>query len=171
MKHFMTKRFSCLILFGLLLSCTNNIKKNKTDSLVERANNFYVNENYQKAILAYDTLISIDSTKGGYYMKRGYSKTMVNTDDSSAITDYFTAIKRNYSKKETAYLNIGTAHRFNAIFRCAKDSCRIAEYEIAIKFYNESLKINPNFADALKEKAEATENLRQLKLGHWGNPN
>lgn len=155
------------IFLVFIFSCTN-IKKTDKRNLLERANNFYANGDYQKAKLAYDTLILTDSTRGGYYMKRAYCKTMLSSDDSTGIADYFIAIKRNYSEKQSAYLNIGSAHRFNAIFRCTTDSCRIVEYELALKFYNESLKIQPDFADALKEKSEAIENLRQLKSGHWG---
>lgn len=160
-----------IIFLGVMFSCTNKKTNTSTPTKIfaEKANNFYMNEDYQKAVLAYDTLILIDSTKGGYYFKRAYSKDMLNPDDPSVITDYFKAIKHNYSEKQSAYLNIGVVHRFKAIFRCTTDSCRIAEYDSALYFYEESLKINPSFSEAIREKLEVNENLRELKLGHWEN--
>ena len=146
-----------VILFsGLLIlfvsSCNNKqdantneqIKQNKvidTKNLAKKANLFYEQNDCQKAIACYDSLVLIDSTKGGYYFKRGFCKSML-LDVISAIADYKTAIARNYSEKASAYLNIGVLYRVS-----------LNKPDSAIFYYNECLKIEPDNEKATREKS------------------
>lgn len=158
--------------FVIIISCnynhkqTNlqmNINKN-SNTLEDRANDFYKKKMFLEAKLSYDTLISIDSAKGEYYYKRGNCESMISDSKTNAIIDFFKAINHNYSEKQKAYLNIGTIHRFNAVFRCKTDHDRISEYDTALYFYNESLKVEPHYAKALKEKEEVIENLKRISF-------
>jgi uncharacterized protein YktA (UPF0223 family) len=89
---------------------------------------------------------------------------MISDSKIDAILDFFKAINHNYSEKQKAYLNIGTIHRFNAVFRCKTDHDRIAEYDTALYFYNESLKVEHNYAKVLKEKEEVIENFKKISF-------
>lgn len=128
-------------------------KEQETDleSLAKEANLFYQQNNYSQAITCYNTLISIDSTKGGYYFKRGYCKSML-LNSVDAIADYKKAIACNYSEKKKAYLNIGVLYRV-----------ALNQYDSAIYYYNEYLKLEPNDDKAKQEKKAATETLKKLK--------
>ncbi len=144
----MTIRIFTAICLFVILSCNNAKKINPstdTKRMEQRANDLYMSNNYSTAILTYDTLISIDSTKGEYYFKRGYSKTMTSTDNTAALADYFKAIAHNYDNKAKVYSNIGALHRANAVFHCSTNSERIVEYNTALYFYNESLNIDPSY--------------------------
>ena len=132
-------------------------------TLEERTNDLYQKEQYGKAKLCYDTLIRIDSTKGTYYFRRAYCKSRLSSDDQSVIADYLKSIGHNYEKKQSAYLNIGIEHRFRAVFRCFTVEAKKAEYDTALYFYNECLKIEPNNVKARQEKQEIVKNLKALK--------
>lgn len=119
--------------------------------LAKKANLLYEQNNWQKAIIDYDTLILLDSTKGGYYFKRGFCKSML-LDITGAISDYKLAIARNYSEKASAYLNIGVLFRVSLI-----------KPDSAIIYYNECLKIEPRNEKATREKIAAIDDLRNLK--------
>ena len=149
---------------GQNISSRANVDSAKYDSLnlVERANYFYENKIYAKAKFSYDTLISIDSTKGEYYFKRGYCKSMI-PDSKGAVIDYLLSIEHNYDKKYKAYLNIGVLHRGNAVFYSTSQNKSIAEYDTALYFFNECLKIAPNNVKAIKERDEVIGILKELK--------
>lgn len=143
-----------LILILFSISC-NDLKKEEEKSqlstkyvdvktLAFRANNFYQTGKYLDGKLSYDTLISIDSLKSGYYFKRGYCRMMLLDDDDAAIFDYLKSIKGNYSEKEKAYLNIGVIYRLRN------------NYDSALYFYEECLKVDPNNAQAIKEKKDVS---------------
>ena len=158
-----TKRF--LVLLIIVVACNNsseqkNVRNSKetkqqtvidTKALAKKANLFYEQNNYLQAISSYDFLISIDSTKGGYYFKRGYCKSML-LYNIAAIADYKKAIERNYSEKKIAYLNIAGLYR---IVLNKPDS--------AIYYYNEYLKIEPDNEKVKQAKEEAIESLKKLK--------
>jgi len=115
---------------------------------IKKGDSFYMVGQYAQSKLYFDTLISIDSTRGGFYFKRGLAKfVLLRTRDSSyyanvndIISDYKTAIKRNYSQKEYAFYNAGLAYSI------------IGQYDSAIVYFNECLKIDPNNIKANKEK-------------------
>jgi len=104
-----------------------------TKALARRANSFYEQNNYPQAISSYDSLILIDSTKAGYYFKRGYCKSMLLNNSKGAIADYKKAIERNYSGKDAAYLNIG------GLYKVVLNNQDSAAY-----YYKEYLKMKPD---------------------------
>ena len=112
-NNIVLRNFLNITLLIIFSSCNNDSKEKTINSpstkedvsidrqkLAERANDFYEKNKYSEAILSYDTLISIDSTKGGYYFKRAYCKSMLLNNDADAISDYYKAIERNYSKNK-----------------------------------------------------------------------
>lgn len=152
---------SFLYIFGftyfVLLSCNGICEKKianreaiDTTTLKERANYFYDAKEYLKAKLSYDTLITLDSMKAGYYFKRGYSKSMLLNDDEGAIADYLKSIQLNYSKKHSAYLNIGV------LFRSKE------KYDSALYYLNQCLKIDSANIKALQEKEEVLRSQTML---------
>ena len=120
-------------------------------SLAKRANSFYEQEDFQKAVISYDSLILVDSTKAGYFFKRGYCKSML-LDKAAAIPDYKKSIELNYSGKQTAYQNIGELYQLV-----------LRKYDSAIYYYNECLKIEPHNETAIKGKEESIKRLIKLK--------
>ena len=156
------------ILFFILffVACNSPLKKTdenqhsavrNTDSdekkLSERAYEYLEKKEYLKGILSYDTLISIDSTKGGYYFNRGNCKMMLLNDlsDADAIKDFYRAINCNYSKKQKAYFNIGVIYT------------SIGKLDSALYFYDEGLKIDPRDPIGLRNKKEVSDILKKAK--------
>lgn len=102
--------FICLTL--IVLSCTNNDKmhqktigKSSIENLKIVANKYYDSNAYVKAIMVFEKIISLDSTNGEYYFKRGYSYSMI-LNPEQAIRDYSKSISLGY-KISSAYKNIG----------------------------------------------------------------
>ena len=151
-----TNVFYLWIFILLLFSCNDSGKKGPFESrdtsvIAEKANYYFQQKEYFKAKLLYDTLILIDSSKGEYYFKRGYSKSMLLNDDNGAIVDYFKSINHNYQKKQSAYLNIGVLYT-------SKGS-----YDSALYFYDECLKLDSGNSKAIKGKEELDKILNNLK--------
>ena len=165
--NFMLKQFIWITILTIFSSCNDSLRKNNSgqifSTLEERANDFYHKDQYDKAKLCYDSLIALDTSKGTYYFKRAYCKSRLSSDDPSIIPDYLKAIQHNYERKQAAYLNIGVEHRFRAVFRCFTNQTKKAEYDTALYFYNECLRIDPDYNEALQEKQEVIEELRLLK--------
>jgi tetratricopeptide (TPR) repeat protein len=84
----------------LFFSCTSAREKTTPNEveIFQRASHSYKNEDFEKLLKCFDSLISIDPLNGEYYFKRGYSKSML-LDDKGAVNDYKAAIKYNYNKK------------------------------------------------------------------------
>jgi tetratricopeptide (TPR) repeat protein len=133
----------------IILSCNTKNDSIVAQTMVERANQFYANNNYANAILSFDSLISNDTANGEYYFKKGYCESM-QSDELNAIADYKKAIKYNYDKKEKAYLNVGVI--YEGI---------INNYDSATYYLNECLKINPDNAKA-KEKLHDIDTIHLL---------
>jgi tetratricopeptide (TPR) repeat protein len=131
------------------------------------AKGFYSKHEYSLAKPYFDSLISINPVNGEYYFKRAYCKTDLSSDDSSAIGDYFKAIEFNYRNKQSAYLNIGAAHRFKAIFRCRKEAEQIQQLDSTLYYYDKCLEIDPNDEKAIQEKREAENDLILIKNKLW----
>jgi tetratricopeptide (TPR) repeat protein len=86
----------------ILCSCTSSHKKSKQEILEEKASYYYKKEIYPEAINYFSELIRIDSTKGEYYIKRGYC----NYKSSyliRALSDYQKAADLKYQVAETYY--------------------------------------------------------------------
>ncbi|MEQ1555068.1 MAG: tetratricopeptide repeat protein [Ferruginibacter sp.] len=141
---------------------------NKSDEISVMTANMYFDEKmYKLAIPYYDSLIIRYPQKGSFYYKRGYCKSEVKHDDPSAISDYFRSIELNYSQKQLAFYNIGSAYHFSGLFRSTTEEEKIVKFDSAIYYYNECLKINPNNNYAIKGKEEVTNNLIIIQRGVW----
>jgi len=171
----MNKMRYFLIIIVILTSCNNktnekNFRKteisieeqmsdtNKTDSfhftkdnileLKTDADSNYKENNYYKAIKLFNQLIRLDSTKGEYYFKRGYSYSMMlNGED--AIKDYLKSAAMGY-RVSTSYQNIG------ANYSTINDS-------LAVYYLNESLKYDPDNKVAMRVRSECMERLNKSK--------
>lgn len=116
----------------------------------QEADSLYKEKKYEEAETLYDTLILKDSLDGYYYFKRGFCKSM-NLKITEAKEDYLKAIALNYIDKKKAFLNLGTLYRFQG------------NYDSAIYFYDESLKVDSNFTKAITEKNEVIKILKKIK--------
>ena len=176
----MQKSFLYLFLLFSIVSCNNSqdeeiFKKipvedsvNKSDEIsVMTANMYFDEEMYKLAIPYYDSLIIRYPQKGSFYFKRAYCKSKVDHEDPSAISDYFKSIELNYSQKQHAFYNIGNEYHFSGLFRSSTEEEMIVEFDSAIYYYNECLKINPNNTYAIKGKEEVTNNLILIRQGVW----
>jgi tetratricopeptide (TPR) repeat protein len=146
------EHFICFILLILLFSC--NTSNNKTHSneaeIYQRASLFYNNDDYEKSVKCFDSLIFINPLKGEYYFKRGYSK-MALVDDKGAIDDFLKAVKYNYDKKAYVYLNIGTLYRSNGM------------YDSTLYYYDKAIEIDSTYKKAKEEKEEVLKIIRDMK--------
>lgn len=154
-----------IYLFSIIILCGCNDSNNKksinssisidtTDfkqKLARRANDLFEKDEFLKAIICYDSLIMIDSSKAGYFFKRGYSKSML-LDKSGAIADYKKSIALNYSQKESSFQNIGALYYVQS------------KYDSALYYLNECLKINPENKTATSLKKEVVEYLSKNKI-------
>jgi len=117
-------------------SCSNqeraNEEENQTDikSLESLANDYYANDNYEEASKAFSKLIAVDSTKGEYYYKRGYSYGQMEQYNKEE-KDYLKSIELGYRVAD-AYNNL-------AFFYMAthRDS-------LAVVYLKKYLELNPN---------------------------
>lgn len=123
----------------------------KQQKLAAKGNSFYMSDRFLEAVKIYDTLISIDSTKAGYYFKRGYCKSMIFDSPDEAIADYLKSIEKNYSEKSISYLNIGALYNLHG------------RYDSALYFYDECLKINPNQQKAKQQRSEVLQIIKSEK--------
>jgi len=176
----MQKSFLYLFLLFSIASCNNsqddeifkNISVedsvNKSDEIsVMTANMYFDEEMYKLAIPYYDSLIIRYPQKGSFYFKRAYSKRQVDYKDPSVISDYIKSIELNYSKKELAFYGIGSAHHFNGLFNSSTEEQIIIEFDSALYYYNECLKIDPKLKIAIKSKEEVSNNLALIRQGVW----
>ena len=144
----------CIILLICLLSCKNDRKKAhfSESEILQRALYSYNNEDYEKSLNGFDSLIAINPLKGEYYFKRGYSKSML-LDDEGAMNDYLLSIKYVFDKKKPAFLNIGTLYRGRG------------QYDSAIHFYDKAIETDSTYQKAKEEKEEVLKlMIRNKKL-------
>jgi tetratricopeptide (TPR) repeat protein len=145
----MYKKIMYLLLFVNILSCNDNTEGSKdkpgtknnvvdTVSMTKRANHYYEENMFLEGKQAFDSLIAVDTSKSGYYFKRGFCKMMLQRDDEGAIADYMKSVEKNYIGKSSSYLNIGVIYRRNK------------QYDSALYFYNKCLDISPNDSEAIK---------------------
>ncbi len=157
-------KMKIFIFIIILISCTNSkekdAKRNKQSqqqivvdvkALAKKANLFYEQNRCVEAIACYDSLILIDSAKGGYYFKRGYCKASLLNNPDGAIADYKKAIELDYSEKKSAYLNLGVMYW---IVLNKPDS--------TIYFYDHCLKIEPTNEKAKQQRQAILGNLKKL---------
>ncbi|HSZ34445.1 MAG TPA: hypothetical protein VK772_14110 [Puia sp.] len=156
----MTKPLIIIFIF-LFVSCGPSHKKSKQEILEEKAEYYYNKEIYKEAIPYFDQLINIDSTKGVYYLKRGfcYDKLFYQR---FAYSDYQKAIKLKYGIA-VAYLHIGVMYSENeqdslALIYYDKslslDSSRYQNIQILKRISQEMIKSRKNNPAAWKEFEE-----------------
>jgi tetratricopeptide (TPR) repeat protein len=138
-----------VVLNFLILFCS--CSQSGIKIIEQKSDELYQQKLYSDAKDCYDKLITIDSTKGEYYFKRGYCKSMISSDDPTIISDYLQAIKHNYKDKKSAYLNIAAEHYFRVLFRCSTDKEQKTECDSALHFYSECLRVDPGNAKALQD--------------------
>src|ERR1700744_2128415 len=154
----MLKKIKWLFLLILLFSCENGKERSKNtnrksnsrvDFLKAIADSLYHGNVYISAIRYFDTLIRLDSGKGEYYYKQGFSYDMVYKQPKlqPAIKDYFKAIELGYNI-EKSYYNLGLSYMF-------------VEDSTAIVYFQNCLKANPNNADAIYLIQQCNERLRK----------
>src|SRR5690349_18821203 len=88
----------------ILISCSNQTKKSDKEILEGKASYYYKNDDYQNAVMYFDSLIKLDTTVGQYYYKRAYSYSRLSLE-KLAISDFEKAAGLNY-KTADAYRNI-----------------------------------------------------------------
>lgn len=125
-----------LLVVWLSSSCNNQDRSNKEESqkdiksLENLANDYYANDNYEEASKIFTELIALDSTKGEYYYKRGYSYGQLEQYNKEE-KDYLKSIEYGYRVAD-AYNNL--AYFYMAIH---KDS-------LAVVYLKKYLELNPN---------------------------
>jgi tetratricopeptide (TPR) repeat protein len=97
----------------IVMSCSDTKRKPKIDEDYIRriepiADKAYREDQYANSVIVYSKLISLDSSQGEYYFRRGYSYMMLRNTDSS-IFDYQKAIQHEF-KVSKAYQNIGAVY-------------------------------------------------------------
>jgi tetratricopeptide (TPR) repeat protein len=134
-----------IILLLFVFSCQNNKGRpisRPLDSIARvnllklRANSAYERNDYPKAIKYFDSLIAVDSMCGEYYFKRGFSYDMIyqRPEVHEAIKDYLKSIQLGY-KKSQSYYSLGLSYF-------------LVDDSTALSYFQKSLSLNPNDADA-----------------------
>ena len=122
--------------------------------LEQKALFYYNNGTYSEAIRYFDQLIHLDSTKGEYYFKRGYSYGK-QFDQFEEFINYEKAIELNYDVAD-ANFNIATI-----AFTNDQDS-------IAIVYLDKSLKAgSTKYKDIQLLKKMCIQNLALQKTDAW----
>jgi tetratricopeptide (TPR) repeat protein len=100
-------------------------------------------EKYKEALLDFDKAIELNPYDGKYYKNRGNAKNKLG-QYSSAIEDLDVAIKKKIDLHYKSLSNKGDSY------------FGLEKYKEALEYYQESLKIKPDFQEALdgKQKAE-----------------
>ncbi|MFZ1800243.1 MAG: hypothetical protein WAU24_10305 [Chitinophagaceae bacterium] len=134
--------FLCFLL--VLFSCSEHKRNNTANSTVDierQADSLYYAKNDVLAIPLYSKLISEDSTKGKYYLNRGYSYTIL-LNAYPAIQDFLKSIQLNYRVAES---NRNIAVNYFSI-----------DDSLAVYYINKSYQLNPNDSSVknLKQKYE-----------------
>lgn len=146
----MKPKLISFFLFVIFLSCDSNRREttnseNTIEKIKLEADSFYYENNYSRAIILFNELIALDSTKGEYYFKRGFSYSML-LNAEQAIKDYSKAAELEYRKAD-AYKNIGIN------YSTINDS-------LAIYYLDKCLEIEPENAKAKRIKEECESRLK-----------
>ena len=138
---------SCVILFAGVF-CFGFISNDSAYQLVEEGNTFYANGNYQEARSMYERAEGIQSNSAGiqYNLGNVYFKQF---DLARATESYKRVLLMGDTRLQSlAAYNLGNIRyqqTLNAL-SVFRDSMR--HIKIAIRYYRESLSINPEFSDA-----------------------
>lgn len=156
-------RFLHLLIIGLLFfSCsgknngesgelTNTTHENSQDTslMFLSARLAEGREDFQTAVLLYDQLIDIDSTKGIYFFKRA-GCLMEFSQYEKSIEDFSKSIELNYRRSD-CYYNLGLIN-----MSLTKDSAAVECFKNSLLFnpYDESAR---KFIDLLSKKSKETK--------------
>lgn len=150
-------QMASLLTFGFSCSIKNSesvenfrIGHGKTSKqILEKANDYYEADDFEKALQYFDALIELDpGAEGEIYYKRAYCNALLlNLDESTR--DYLTAAELNYRKGD-AYYNAGVNQTLKV-----NDS-------LAITLFRKSLEFQPNDSTTLNEIRLAKERLRSI---------
>ncbi|MTI30502.1 tetratricopeptide repeat protein [Xanthovirga aplysinae] len=161
----MNKLYLIFLIFGL--SCVNqkeakeederfNQSNNTKEELVKLAKSSYESDDFGEAINYFTQLINLDSSKGEYYYKRGFSFASIDSTESS-IADYLIAAKLDY-RPDDAYFNMGLNFRV------------IWDYPLAIYCFHRSLQLDPEATDAIQEIAECKRKQKERTIRRSESP-
>lgn len=129
-----------------------NVAKGADDNLAARVWAFigylYSEENnYERALAAYDTAIRLKPDFAKAYNNRGIIKTNLNAYES-AVADYSQAIRLNPDDSKV-YSNRGVA------------KANLSRHESALADYDEAIRLKPDLAEAYNNRGVAKANLGQ----------
>ncbi len=128
-----------------IVSCNNNLEKESNSELELKAFEQYERGYFNKSIHYYDQLIERDSLNGYYFFGRG-SSYMKLFDATNAKINFMDALRLNYRIGSCNY-NLGLLNCFT------NDS-------LALEYFKESLRIEPERDDVRKEYNECLERLK-----------
>lgn len=121
-----------LIILSLFVNC-NNLKDADLKVLETQANDYYIHDEYDKAVVLFDKLLRVDPNSPEYHFKRGRCL-MVLLDDYNARKEFKYAISKGYRKGDAIH-NLATTYLYE-------------NPRIALNYYKEALII-----DSSNEKA------------------
>lgn len=140
----------CFIFFLVIIELSCDLRENnKADSkeqlndLLQKSQNYYLNNEYQVALKYFNKILSLDSCRGDIYFKRGYCKAILR-DQKGSSADFMKAIALEH-KKAHSYFNLGLNELINN-----NDS-------IACHYFKIVLKLDPNYL-------KAKEQIKKLSL-------
>lgn len=133
--------FVYFVVFTAFISSCNNMEKKRysaygddIESMVKQSDEYYQSDQYAKAILLFDKILALDSSRGEIYFQRGNCKAQL-FDYAGSTDDYFKSIELGY-RVDDSYFNLG----------CNYESIR--KDSLAFKFYLKAYELNPKNNDA-----------------------
>jgi len=128
--------FVYLVVFTAFLSSCNNMEKKRysaygddIESMVKQSDEYYQSDQYAKAILLFDKIVALDSTKGEIYFRRGYCRALLSEYVGSSA-DYFKSIELGF-RVEDSYFSLGCNYAITN-----NDT-------LALKFFMKAYEMNP----------------------------
>lgn len=146
----------CILIAIIIFSCKEKKKytaydcpiENKESLLLKKAQFLYEKDEYQTAVIYFDSLISLDSTQGKYFYERAYSYTQLSNREK-AIENFKKSIQYQF-KVSDSYYNIGVNYFLD------NDS-------LAIYYFKKCLSVDPNYTDAYEEISFLEKKRAQVK--------
>jgi len=122
---------------------TENIEK-IISKLLLKSDSLYQNKEYKEAIIYFDSIITLDSTKGIVFFRRGVCYAKIYKYQK-AIDDHLKCIELNY-RVESSSFNVGLSYEI------------LLNYPMALFYYKKAYGLNINNKKA-KERIDFIENL------------
>lgn len=115
----------------------DNMNYENTYALKKKAEKYYQKENFLMAYNLYNELIKRDSSNGKLFYRRGFCLAKLSKF-SSSTKDFLKAIELEH-RLDGAYFNI------------ACNYASIADYKLALHFFQKTLEVNPDHKYAKEE--------------------